>query len=96
MAMIGRRAAIAEMGEHRNELHGPIAFNAWLGAHAWLLRTTRARIEAFMDWAWDSFARNRDHAIIVRADVLCIEWDDEQDHTESERGNPPSEPEGTS
>ena len=28
MPMIGRNAAIAEMGEHRHELHGPIAF--WL------------------------------------------------------------------
>jgi len=28
MAMIGRNAAIAEMGEHRHELHGPVAFAA--------------------------------------------------------------------
>src|SRR3954471_18306857 len=31
MAMIGRGAAIAEVGPHRRELHGPIAFSAWLG-----------------------------------------------------------------
>ena len=34
MAMIGRNAAVAEMGEHRHELHGGIAFAAWLGVHA--------------------------------------------------------------
>ena len=31
MAMIGRKAAVAEVGEHRHELHGRIAFAAWLG-----------------------------------------------------------------
>ena len=34
MAMIGRGAAIAEVGEHRHELHGVFAFAAWLGVHA--------------------------------------------------------------
>ena len=34
MAMIGRGAAIAEVGPHRHELHGAIAFSAWLGVHA--------------------------------------------------------------
>jgi NADH dehydrogenase len=79
MAMIGRRAAIAEVGEHRHELHGPIAFSAWLGVHAWLLSTTRARIEAFMDWAWDSFSKSRDQAIIVAPDEPRIDWDDPDD-----------------
>jgi NADH:ubiquinone reductase (H+-translocating) len=31
MAMIGRNAAVAEVGEHRHELQGPVAFAAWLG-----------------------------------------------------------------
>ena len=42
MAMIGRGAAIAEVGAKRHELHGPVAFSAWLGVHAWLLSTNRA------------------------------------------------------
>src|SRR5438034_3236453 len=42
MAMIGRNAAVAEMGEHRHELHGPVAFAAWLGVHAWLMSGTRS------------------------------------------------------
>ena len=34
MAMIGRGSAIAAMGPRRREVHGPIAFAAWLGVHA--------------------------------------------------------------
>ena len=59
MAMIGHGAAVAEMGKHHHELHGSVAFAAWLGVHAWLLNTTRARIDAFINWAWDSFSNNR-------------------------------------
>ena len=34
MAMIGRNAAVAEVGPHRHEVHGTVAFAAWLGVHA--------------------------------------------------------------
>ena len=34
MAMIGRNAAIAEVGPRRRELHGPLAYASWLGVHA--------------------------------------------------------------
>ena len=37
MAMIGRNAAIAEVGKHRHQVEGPLAFAAWLGVHAMLL-----------------------------------------------------------
>lgn len=80
MAMIGKRAAIAEMGAHRHELHGPIAFSAWLGVHAWLLSTNRARIDAFMNWAWDSFSKSRSPAIIDDPDLPRIDWGDDADH----------------
>ena len=76
MAMIGRRAAIAEMGANRHELHGPVAFAAWLGVHAWLLSTNRARIDAFMNWAWDSFSKSRSPAIIDDPDAPRIDWGD--------------------
>ena len=33
MAMIGRGSAIAAMGTRRREVHGPVAFAAWLGVH---------------------------------------------------------------
>ena len=31
MAMIGRNAAVAEVGKHRHQVEGPLAFAAWLG-----------------------------------------------------------------
>jgi NADH dehydrogenase len=57
MAMIGRRAAVAEIGEHRHELHGRIAFAAWLGVHAALLSNIGAEMHAFMAWAEDFYIR---------------------------------------
>ena len=74
MAMIGHGAAVAEMGKHHHELHGSIAFAAWLGVHAWLLNTTRARIDAFINWAWDAFSNNRGPAIIDDPDAARIDW----------------------
>ena len=47
MAMIGRNAAIAEMGAHRHEVEGPVAFAAWLGVHAALLSRTRNKVDLF-------------------------------------------------
>ena len=49
MAMIGRGAAIAEVGPHRHELHGVIAYSAWLGVHAALMTGVRTRVDAFID-----------------------------------------------
>ncbi len=43
MAMIGRKAAIAEVGAHRHEMKGRLAFAAWLEVHAQLLRTQARR-----------------------------------------------------
>jgi NADH dehydrogenase len=37
MAMIGRNAAVAEVGKRRHQVEGPVAFAAWLGVHAMLL-----------------------------------------------------------
>src|SRR5262249_25507210 len=57
MAMIGRRAAVAEIGEHRHELHGRVAFASWLGVHAALLANTGAQVRAFVRWAEDFYVR---------------------------------------
>ena len=57
MAMIGRRAAVAEIGEHRHELHGRVAFAAWLGVHAALLSNIGTEMHAFMAWAEDFYVR---------------------------------------
>jgi NADH dehydrogenase len=55
MAMIGRNAAVAEVGRGRHEVKGTVAFLAWLGVHAMLLDTTRAKIEAIFEWAREYF-----------------------------------------
>jgi NADH dehydrogenase len=78
MAMIGRRAAIAEIGEHRHELHGQIAFATWLGVHAALLSNMGAEINAFMAWAEDFYIRphHRSAALLNSStiDTPRIRW----------------------
>jgi NADH dehydrogenase len=76
MAMIGRNAAVAEVGRHRHQVEGPIAFAAWLGVHAGLLSGAHSRTDAFLTWAWDYF--DRDHAATVEASSTPtrIAWGD--------------------
>ena len=77
MAMIGRGAAIAEVGAHRHELHGAIAFSAWLGVHASLMTGVRNRVDAFINWGWDYFTKARGPQVLDRADVAKIDWDED-------------------
>ena len=78
MAMIGRGAAIAEVGAHRHELHGPIAFAAWLGVHAALMTGTRNRIDAFVSWGSDYFAsKQRGPQVLDRTEAARIDWDED-------------------
>jgi NADH dehydrogenase len=80
MAMIGRNAAVAEVGKHRHQVEGPVAFAAWLGVHAMLLSGAHSKTDAFLTWAWDYF--DRDHAATVEASSKPrrIAWgDDDQD-----------------
>jgi NADH dehydrogenase len=79
MAMIGRNAAVAEVGKHRHELEGPLAFAAWLGVHAALLTSTRAKIEAFMEWAWAYLGGPPDDVILDRPEELQVNWNDEEE-----------------
>ncbi len=74
MAMIGRNAAIAEMGPRRIEVHGLPAFASWLGVHAYLLSGVRARGEALRSWLWDYVTKRRHASIIDRPEVTRIEW----------------------
>ena len=83
MAMIGRDSAVAEVGEHRHELQGAVAFAAWLGVHAALLTTTRAKVEAFVEWAWDYFGGTRVDQILDRTEQENINWNDEPDTRET-------------
>jgi NADH dehydrogenase len=78
MAMIGRDAAVAEVGKRRHELDGPIAFAAWLGVHALLMTGVRERVEAFIDWAWDYFSKNRPIQVLDRSDENRIDWDEHE------------------
>ena len=81
MAMIGRNAAVAEVGEHRHELQGSIAFAAWLGVHAALLTTARAKMETFVEWGWDYFGKAHADPVLDRASQVDINWNDEQEET---------------
>ena len=74
MAMIGRGAAIAEVGAHRHELHGAIAFSAWLGVHASLMTGVRNRIDAFVNWGSDYFSKARGPQVLDRPDAARIDW----------------------
>ena len=74
MAMIGRGAAIAEVGPHRHELHGAIAFSAWLGVHAALMTGVRTRVDAFVDWGSDYFSAHRGPQVLDRSDAARIDW----------------------
>jgi NADH dehydrogenase len=77
MAMIGRGAAIAEVGPHRHELHGAIAFSAWLGVHAQLMTGVRNRVDAFVSWGADYFSARRGPQILDHADAARIDWDED-------------------
>ncbi len=90
MAMIGRSAAVAEVGPHHHELQGPIAFAAWIGVHAALLSTTRAKIEAFVEWAWDYFGKVKGDQVLDRFSQEHISWnaDDESAGATSAPGMP--------
>ncbi|MDX2381376.1 MAG: NAD(P)/FAD-dependent oxidoreductase [Acidimicrobiia bacterium] len=98
MAMIGRRSAIAEVGAHHHELHGAIAFGAWLGVHAWLLNTTRTRIDTFVAWGWDWFTHSRSSANIGEPEVPRIDWshDDRDDHLDDRFDDDASDDQGVS
>ncbi|NUR47444.1 MAG: NAD(P)/FAD-dependent oxidoreductase [Hamadaea sp.] len=79
MAMIGRKAAVAEMGAHRHEIHGRVAFAAWLGVHAELLGNIGAELKAFVAWAEEFYVRphHRTAALLEpsRIDMPRIDWE---------------------
>ncbi|MFC6646522.1 NAD(P)/FAD-dependent oxidoreductase [Granulicella cerasi] len=66
MAMVGRNAAVAEVGVGRHAITGILAFAAWLGVHAALLTTVRAQVETFLEWAWEYFGDVHVDALLDR------------------------------
>jgi NADH:ubiquinone reductase (H+-translocating) len=77
MAMIGRKAAIAEMGEGHHEVHGQLAHAAWLGVHMTLMTGARDKIEAIIDWSWDRFSKTAGPHVLDRGDAAEIDWEDD-------------------
>ncbi|MBS0654750.1 MAG: NAD(P)/FAD-dependent oxidoreductase [Verrucomicrobia bacterium] len=74
MAMIGRNAAVVEVGKKRRELTGFFAFLTWLSVHSVLLSTLRQRIEALMQWSCGYFSKNNDFQTIDRIKDAHIIW----------------------
>jgi NADH dehydrogenase len=77
MAMIGRGAAIAEVGKNHHEVHGQLAHMAWLGVHASLMTGTRDKVEAIIDWGWDRFTKTGGPHVLDRGEAADINWDDD-------------------
>ena len=75
MAMIGRGAAVAQV--KGVELHGRIAFTAWLGVHAALMTGGSNRVEAFMSWARDFFGKERAPEALDRSGTPRMVWEDD-------------------
>ena len=72
MAMVGRNAAVAEVAQGRHELAGPVAFAAWLAVHAMLLDTTRAKIEAIIEWAREYFHLEHSSPILDQPEQAAL------------------------
>jgi NADH:ubiquinone reductase (H+-translocating) len=85
MAMIGRGAAIAEVGKNHHEIHGQLAHMAWIGVHATLMTGVRSKLEAFIDWGWDRFSKTGGPHVLDRGDEALIDWDDDRVVTGSSR-----------
>jgi len=76
MAMVGRNAAVVEIGRKRREIKGWFAFIAWLGVHAALLPTFRQKVVAFIEWSWDYFGKTKVLQVLDYTDAARIKWDE--------------------
>jgi NADH:quinone reductase (non-electrogenic) len=75
MAMIGRGAAVAQV--KGVELHGKVAFAAWLGVHAALMTGGSNRVDAFKSWAQDFFGKERAPQVLDRSGEPRMQWEDD-------------------
>jgi NADH:ubiquinone reductase (H+-translocating) len=76
MAMIGRGAAVAQV--RGVELHGKLAFAAWLGVHAALLTGGSNRVDAFKSWAIDFFGKERAPQALDRSGEPRMVWEEDE------------------
>ncbi|WP_167042646.1 NAD(P)/FAD-dependent oxidoreductase [Salinibacterium sp. ZJ454] len=67
MAMVGRGAAVAELGKKHTQLQGPFAFIAWLAVHVVLLSGNRQRIRALFSWFENYLSHTRSHVAPAQA-----------------------------
>ena len=67
MAVIGRAAAVAELGRFR--LHGYLAWLMWLFVHLINLVEFKSRVLVLFQWGWSYFTRNRSARLITN-DVM--------------------------
>jgi NADH dehydrogenase len=88
MAMIGRNAAIAEVGEHRHEFEGVAAYSMWLGVHIALLNGLRVKVHTFVDWVWNYFSGGAGSGLLDRSDAARIDWHGDDGDTEGSDAKP--------
>jgi len=88
MAMIGRNAAIAEVGEHRHELEGVAAYSMWLGIHMALLNGLRVKVHTFVDWVWNYCSREGGPMLLDRSDAARIDWHGDDGDTQATDATP--------
>lgn len=78
MAMIGRNAAVAEIGKKRRRLKGTFAYFTWLLVHAALFSNFRQKVGAFLEWGWDYFGHMPAVQILDGTDSARIQWNEEE------------------
>lgn len=76
LAMIGKNAAVIEVGEKRQELKGFLAYWTWLSVHLVLLGSFSQKVMTCVDWVIDFFGRTPPFQILDRNDTTRIKWDD--------------------
>ena len=84
MAMIGRGAAVAQV--KGVELHGKLAFAAWLGVHAALMTGGSNRVDAFKSWAIDFFGKERAPQALDRSGTPRMVWEEDDGRRDGGRG----------
>lgn len=77
MAMIGKNAAVAEIGKKRHELKGFFAYFAWLGVHMYLLATPFQKMQAFIGWILN-YSGKAAFQILDSSDSTRIQWNDDK------------------
>jgi len=70
MAMVGRNAAVAEIGRRRHVLLGPLAFIAWLSVHVLLLNTVWAKLQTLLEWMSEYIGHVNMAAILDQEDSV--------------------------